>query len=92
MLDPVRKEIAAASRTVVVKVGTRVLTHEDGTLNQDQVTDLADQLVQLTNDKRSVVLVRSAATCKEKNKVPLLLLRFLFANITAEGDFYDSDS
>ncbi len=61
MLDPVRQEIAATSRTVVVKVGTRVLTHEDGTLNQEQVTALADQLVQLTSDKRYVVLVSSGA-------------------------------
>jgi glutamate 5-kinase len=61
MLDPVRQDIAAASRTVVVKVGTRVLTHDDGTLNHEQVTALADQLVQLSNDKRSVVLVSSGA-------------------------------
>jgi glutamate 5-kinase len=45
----------------VVKVGTRVLTHEDGTLNPEQVTALADQLVQLTSDKRYVVLVSSGA-------------------------------
>ncbi|MEX0642828.1 MAG: glutamate 5-kinase [Pirellulales bacterium] len=61
MLDPVRQAIAATSRTVVVKVGTRVLTHDDGTLNHEQVAALADQLVQLTNDKRHVVLVSSGA-------------------------------
>jgi glutamate 5-kinase len=61
MLDPVRQEIASSSRTVVVKVGTRVLTHEDGTLNQEQVTALANQLVRLTDDKRFVVLVSSGA-------------------------------
>jgi glutamate 5-kinase len=61
MLDPVRQEIAATSRTLVVKVGTRVLTHDDGTLNHDQVTALADQLVEITSDKRYVVLVSSGA-------------------------------
>jgi glutamate 5-kinase len=61
MLDPVRQEIATTSRTVVVKVGTRVLTHDDGTLNHDRVTALADQLVQISNDKRYVVLVSSGA-------------------------------
>lgn len=61
MLDAVRQEIAALSRTIVVKVGTRVLTHDDGTLNHEQVTRLAEQLVRLTDDKRSVVLVSSGA-------------------------------
>jgi glutamate 5-kinase len=45
----------------VVKVGTRVLTHEDGTLDHERLTALADQLVQLMNDKRHVVLVSSGA-------------------------------
>jgi glutamate 5-kinase len=68
MLDPLRQEIAATSRTVVVKVGTRVLTHDDGTLDQDRVTAIADQLVQLSSDGRDgrrggrqVVLVSSGA-------------------------------
>ena len=43
MSDPVRQEIAATSKTVVVKVGTRVLTHEDGTLDQERVTAIAEQ-------------------------------------------------
>ena len=35
MLDPTRQEIAARAKTIVVKVGTRVLTHHDGTLDQN---------------------------------------------------------
>jgi glutamate 5-kinase len=61
MLDPVRQEVAAMSRTVVVKVGTRVLTHEDGTLDNDRVTSIAEQLVWLVEDQRHVVLVSSGA-------------------------------
>jgi glutamate 5-kinase len=61
MIDPVRQEITAKSRTVVVKVGTRVLTHADGTLDQDRVTAIADQVVKLLEDKRFVVLVSSGA-------------------------------
>ncbi len=61
MLDPVRQEVAATSRTVVVKVGTRVLTHEDGTLDHDRVTGIAEQLVWLIEDQRQVVLVSSGA-------------------------------
>jgi glutamate 5-kinase len=61
MLDPVRHEIAARSNTVVVKVGTRVLTHEDGTLDHSRVTSIADQIVRLMDERRHVVLVSSGA-------------------------------
>jgi glutamate 5-kinase len=61
MADPVRQQIAAASKTVVVKVGTRVLAREDGTLDQDRVTAIAEQLVRLLEEKRQVVLVSSGA-------------------------------
>jgi glutamate 5-kinase len=61
MIDPVRQEIAATSKTVVVKVGTRVLTHQDGTLDHDRVTAIAEQLVGLMAQKRQVVLVSSGA-------------------------------
>jgi glutamate 5-kinase len=67
MADPARKQIAAASKTVVVKVGTRVLTHDDGSLDHVRVTAIAEQLVQLMNDQsagrggRQVVLVSSGA-------------------------------
>ena len=61
MSDPVRQEIAASSKTVVVKVGTRVLTHDDGTLDQARVTAIAEQIVRLMDEKRQVVLVSSGA-------------------------------
>src|SRR4051812_50161820 len=60
MPDP-RQEIVRRSNTIVVKVGTRVLTHDDGTLDQDRVTAIAEQLVRLMEDKRHVVLVSSGA-------------------------------
>jgi glutamate 5-kinase len=61
MLDAVRQEIAATSKTVVVKVGTRVLTSEDGSLDQERVVAIAEQIVRLMDQKRSVVLVSSGA-------------------------------
>src|SRR3954466_8293029 len=61
MLHSVRQEIAARSKTVVVKVGTRVLAHEDGTLDQSRITAIADQLVGLMEEGRYVVLVSSGA-------------------------------
>jgi len=61
MPDPIRQEIAARSKTIVVKVGTRVLTHEDGTLDQERVTAIAEQVVALMDQKRHVALVSSGA-------------------------------
>src|SRR5882757_638020 len=61
MIDPARQEIAARSKTVVVKVGTRVLAHENGTLDQNRVTAIAEQLVRLMEQGRHVVLVSSGA-------------------------------
>jgi glutamate 5-kinase len=61
MLDPFRQQIASRSKTVVVKVGTRVLAQENGTLDQSRVTAIAEQLVALMNEKRQIVLVSSGA-------------------------------
>ena len=61
MSIPFVKKLPARSKTVVVKVGTRVLTHDDGTLDHDRVTAIADQIVRLMDEKRHVVLVSSGA-------------------------------
>jgi len=61
MNDLVRQEIANTASTVVVKVGTRVVTHEDGTLDDQQIARLGEELCQLINLGRKVVLVSSGA-------------------------------
>ena len=61
MVDPLRQEIAAAANTIVVKVGTRVLTHENGTLNESQIAVLSEQLHAVASQGRRVVLVSSGA-------------------------------
>jgi glutamate 5-kinase len=61
MLDTIRQQIADRSKTIVVKVGTRVLTHGDGTLDQDRVAAIAEQIVRLMEQQRRVVLVSSGA-------------------------------
>jgi glutamate 5-kinase len=61
MLDPVRQEVIATAHTVVVKVGTNVLTRDDGTLEPARVQALADQLQRLRAAGRKVVLVSSGA-------------------------------
>lgn len=61
MTDLLRQEIITAVQRVVVKVGTRVLTHPDGTLNFDRITHLADQLNEVAERGKHVVLVSSGA-------------------------------
>jgi glutamate 5-kinase len=61
MTDLLRQEVAAEAKTIVVKVGTRVLTNLDGTLDEVQISRLAEELNELTAVGRRVVLVSSGA-------------------------------
>jgi glutamate 5-kinase len=61
MSQIVRQEIMSSAEVVVVKVGTRVLTHTDGTLDQDRVADIAGQLASLWQSGKKCVLVSSGA-------------------------------
>ncbi len=61
MTNLVRQEIMTAADTVVVKVGSRVLTREDGALDDERVAAIANQLAQLRLEGRKVVLVSSGA-------------------------------
>src|SRR6516162_8989172 len=61
MIDPVRQEVIALAHTVVVKVGTNVLTSSDGTLDPARVQALADQVERIRATGRKVALVSSGA-------------------------------
>lgn len=61
MTDLLRQEIAISADTIVVKVGTRVLTHDDGTLDEARIARLAEELCQMLDAGRRVVLVSSGA-------------------------------
>ena len=61
MQDLVRQELAKAAHLVVVKVGTRVLTRSDGTLNTDRICSLAEEIHGLRQAGRKVVLISSGA-------------------------------
>ncbi|MGI9455895.1 MAG: glutamate 5-kinase [Aeoliella sp.] len=56
-----RKSIAEAADTIVVKIGTRVLTDPTGALDLDRVSTLAGQLAEAVDAGRQVVLVSSGA-------------------------------
>jgi glutamate 5-kinase len=61
MSDPLRHEIAAAANIWIVKIGTRVLTTDEGLLNQERVAALAEELHDLMQAGRKVCLVSSGA-------------------------------
>jgi glutamate 5-kinase len=61
MIDPVRQEVLVQAHTVVVKIGTNVLTRADGTLEPTRVQALADQLQRVRAAGRKVALVSSGA-------------------------------
>jgi glutamate 5-kinase len=61
MSDSLRRQITSSARTVVVKVGTRVLTYPDGTLNTQRIAQLAEEIHTISAEGRQVVLVSSGA-------------------------------
>ena len=60
-VDALRQEIAAAARTVGVKIGTRVLTGDDGRLNEARIAELAEDLHRILQTGRKVAVVSSGA-------------------------------
>jgi glutamate 5-kinase len=71
MTDLLRQEIAATARLVVVKVGTRVLTHADGKLDQQRIVQLAEDIHALLQAGRQVVLVSSGAVASGMGRLGL---------------------
>jgi glutamate 5-kinase len=61
MTDLLRQEIAAFATTIVVKVGTRVVTREQGQLHEERITQLAEEIHQVMATGRNVALVSSGA-------------------------------
>ena len=61
MPDLLRQEIAATATTLVVKVGTRVLTDAAGRLDSQRIEQLAMQVHAVMESGRRVVLVSSGA-------------------------------
>src|SRR5256885_2144155 len=59
--ESLRRQIVASAHTVVVKVGTRVLTNPEGTLNYLRIEQLAEEIHAISTGGRRVVLVSSGA-------------------------------
>jgi glutamate 5-kinase len=71
MIDLVRSEVAAGATTVVVKVGTRVLSHPNGLLNQDRIATLSEEIAALADAGRHVALVSSGAVAAGMGRLGL---------------------
>jgi glutamate 5-kinase len=56
-----RQQVTSAAQTVVVKVGTRVLTQADGALNHQRIEQLAEEIHAMHAGGRRTVLVSSGA-------------------------------
>lgn len=74
----IRKEVLSNTRKIVIKIGTRVLTNEDGYLDKDRILKLTKQIARLCSRGYSVVVVSSGAVgagmrALELEKRPVLL-------------------
>ncbi|MCR9119274.1 MAG: glutamate 5-kinase, partial [bacterium] len=70
MIDLLRQEVVTVS-SAVIKVGTRVLTHPDGTLNTDSINNLAQQICELYDSGKTIFLVSSGAVGAGLNRLKI---------------------
>jgi glutamate 5-kinase len=61
MQNLVRREVVDAARTLVVKIGTNVLSREDDSLDRERVAALCEQIHRVRRSGRQVVVVSSGA-------------------------------
>ncbi|MCL4138867.1 UNVERIFIED_CONTAM: hypothetical protein GTU68_021986, partial [Idotea baltica] len=61
MENLVRREVVQSARTIVVKVGTNVLSREDDQLDTELIAALAEQIHRIIDTGRRVVVVSSGA-------------------------------
>ena len=61
MQNLVRREVVDTARTLVVKIGTNVLSKEDGSLDVERLRSLAEQIHRIHVTGRRVVIVSSGA-------------------------------
>ncbi len=61
MQNLVRREVVETARTLVVKIGTNVLSRPDGSLDVDRLTSLAEQIHRVHTTGRRVAIVSSGA-------------------------------
>ena len=71
MSDHFRQQIAASAGLIVVKVGSRVLTGDDGLLDAGRIESLGRQIAAVGRSGRQVVLVSSGAVAAGMGRLGL---------------------
>jgi len=81
------KEKYSKKRRIVIKIGSSVLTREDGTLDITRMSAIVDQITELRKSGIEVILVSSGAVAsgksaiKPKTKLDIISTRQLFSSI-----------
>ncbi|MBR5161787.1 MAG: glutamate 5-kinase, partial [Thermoguttaceae bacterium] len=70
-VSPLRQEVIVASKTIVVKVGSRCLTDANRHLDHQQIKNLVDQLYEIILTGRRVILVSSGAVAAGMDRLML---------------------
>jgi len=68
-IEETRARYARQARRIVVKVGSAVLTSEEGELDEDAIRRLSGQICHLVKQAREFVIVSSGAIAAGKNKL-----------------------
>ncbi len=58
---PVERDVAKKAKRIVVKIGTNALTNEEGLVDQNFISRIAGQVMQLRKQGREVIIVTSGA-------------------------------
>jgi glutamate 5-kinase len=61
MANLIRREVVETAKTIVIKIGTSVLSNDDDTLNVARIETLVEQVYRIRQTGRKVVLVSSGA-------------------------------
>ena len=71
MLDLVRQEIVQSAPLIIIKIGTNVLSRDDGTLDRDHLAHLGEQVASLRAAGKEVAIVSSGAVGSGVGKLRL---------------------
>lgn len=63
------RNMAQINKRIAIKVGSNVLTREDGTLDVTRISSLTDQLAQLMRDGYEVILISSGAVAAGRSEL-----------------------
>ena len=66
--DAVRRQILSQVKKIVVKIGTGVLTTDDGYLDKEQIKNLGIEIVLVGNSEKTRYAASVAGSCSSRAK------------------------